>query len=134
MLVIIGLLAIALARRSAPVVARYSSDSRADGGYTLTLYAAGHCEIKANRGGPEFDSLGRYRMEGYRCILETRSRPQTPLAALLGFRSRLSRSTNWLIRTNGAEYLVSDHRYARFAETGNTNLLHDELRRLREGR
>lgn len=131
---VMTLAAIALARRSASVVARYSSDGRADGGYMLTLDAGGRCEIKANRAGSEFEPQGRYRMEGDRCILETRSPPESPLAWLFGFRSKLSRSTNWLVRTNGAEYLVSDQRYVRFTETGNTNLLHDQLRRVGEGR
>ena len=88
-LLVVALVVIAIARRSASVVARYTSDGRPDGGYTLTLDAAGKCEITANRGGPEFESQGRYQIEDNQCLLETRPRPQSPLAALLGFRSKM---------------------------------------------
>lgn len=92
-----ALVAIGAVRVSAPVAARYSSNGRPDGGYTLTLDSAGHCEIRANRGGPEFESQGRYRMEGDQCILEITPVGRLPRNHPLRATARLpTQADHWL--------------------------------------
>lgn len=123
-------------RRTDPAVAEYSSAGRVDQGYTLFLYRSGKCRITANNGDGRFTSVGTYTTnKGGSIVLATRPQPTKTslLMTLLGrWRSGPpSKQTLMPVQTNGLEYLVNDWRFMAYEKSLNSNLLHDQLKRLR---
>jgi len=110
------------------VAAEYNSLARPDGGYTVLLYTSGKCRTYANASGFADQSIGTYTTNNLGYMLQTRSRHILPLPVCNG-----PPATQLFVsvRTNGLEYLLPEWKYRAYERTGNTNLLRDQLKRVR---
>jgi len=111
-------------RKSDPLVGEYSSvgSGRADGGWTVRLFASGQCEVH----GP-VHGTGTYKTNNTGYQLETRVQ-----SGLSGLFMSVTGSTPLLsVKTNGTEYLLDTTTFKRFARSGDTNLLRYELKKVR---
>ena len=109
-----------------PLVAEYSSvgSGRGDGGWTLSMFASGKCKLQ----GP-FPAGGRYKKIDGGYELETRVK--SFWVTLLMQDVPVNNLALLSIQTNGVEYLLNQQKYKAFNKSGDTNLLRDELRRVR---
>ena len=108
------------------VAAEYNSLARPDGGYTVLLYTSGKYRTYANAPGFADESIGMYITNNLGYMLQTRSRHILPMRS--GPRATQSFIS---VRTNGLEYLLPEWKHRAYERTGNTNLLRDQLKRVR---
>ena len=129
LLVVIAALVIAGCRKPDPVIAEYSSagSGRPDGGWVFRFYASGECEAYAVNG--SLDTVGTYSTNHAGYQLDIQIRPAWK--RLLMSERRPRKFTLVSVKTNGTEYLMDEVRYKSYATTGDTNMLRQEVKRVR---
>lgn len=122
----VACLALAGCGKPDSVVAEYNSLARPDRGYTVLLYSSGKCRIHANAPGFEDESIGTFTTNDLGYLLQTRSPRSLPWRS-----ASMAKQPFIAVRTNGLEYLLPKWKYEAYQRKGDTNLLWDQLKRVR---